>query len=60
MRPLTQADRTRLLSVDHDRYRCDQCGSIIWHTKTGVERVKIPCPEPCRGVMRKVNDEKTH
>ena len=38
--------------VNFDRYRCDQCGSVVWHTKSSLERVTLPCGEPCRGVMR--------
>jgi len=38
-----------------DRYRCCDCESIVWQTKSGLEDVTLPCGEPCRGSLRKVD-----
>lgn len=40
-------------NICFDRYRCDQCGSIVWQTKTSVENVALPCGSPCRGALTK-------
>jgi len=38
-----------------ERYRCCDCGSVVWHTKSEkVTGITLPCGEPCRGVMNKV------
>jgi len=48
------AEWIRAAQILFDRYRCDQCESVVWQTKSGLEDVTLPCGEPCRGSLRKV------
>ena len=38
---------------DHIRYRCRDCGAVIWMDQGDCLLDELRCPSPCGGVMTK-------
>ena len=41
----------RAVSKEHIRFKCDDCGTVVWQTKGAGVPETMRCGDPCYGVM---------